>query len=113
MNKINKYFTKHDYSISFGAIITTPPNTETINKLTAKCKIFGCKNEPYPFLLYKSGEMHGVIGYGAATAVKNYTEISYTGCNRCKNYKEVIGEENIVEPYWICDCQTCKTLRPK
>jgi hypothetical protein len=90
------------------------PSTNNENKLTWKCKIFGCKDEMLPAVYYDSGERHGIKGKDrakGATASKTTTAIVFSGCIWCLNYKKILGEEELIWPKWYCDCEICENSK--
>lgn len=86
------------------------PSITNSNPLIWKCKIFGCRDEFLPVVIYDSGERHGITeGLGRATAAKTFFSIGYKGCHWCHNYKKIVGEPqlNINAGIWLCDCDIC------
>jgi hypothetical protein len=84
------------------------PFINNSNKLTWKCKFFGCRDEFLPLVLYKQGEQHGITsGFSCATAVTTSTGVTYKGCYWCKNYQEIMDEPTLNFPAWLCDCNIC------
>jgi hypothetical protein len=84
------------------------PSINNENPLTWKCKLFGCRNEKLPLIYHKPGEIHGIIGWGNATATATLKEYTYDGCIWCNNYREIFECEEPCWPKWFCDCDICK-----
>jgi hypothetical protein len=80
---------------------------DTSNKLTWKCRLFGCRDE-VSYFYYEKEEKHGITGgFSFATVATTITEISYEGCYWCSNYRKVIGETDTIFPAWFCNCDIC------
>jgi hypothetical protein len=87
------------------------PSTKNENKLTWKCKLFGCKDYMLPLTYCKDGEKHGVKAGMGATATTITLTASYKGCIWCRNYIEIINEGVVRLPGWICDCEICQNAK--
>src|SRR5271167_4835365 len=84
------------------------PSLNNENPLTWRCKVFGCKDEELQgCIVHEAGEMHGIRNFGRYTAVQTFTEITFSGCMWCKNFRRVVGEEKQVFPVWECSCPVC------
>jgi hypothetical protein len=84
------------------------PSFDNNNKLTWKCKIFGCRDEWHPVIFHDNDERHGITeGFSWATAATLITEITFKGCHWCNNYQKIVEELMTTFPAWICDCNIC------
>ncbi len=77
---------------------------------TWKCKIFGCKDELLPFTYMDKGERHG-LELGQATATATFTNVKFSGCDWCGNYKAIRNKETDCYPKWFCDCELCQKTK--
>lgn len=90
------------------------PSLNNSNKLTWKCKIFGCRNEQHPLLWQENGERHGVKGWGRITAIGTLITYIFMGCRWCQNYTKIKAEEDdcYYGPWWECSCDVCDKITP-
>ena len=77
------------------------PSLNNENRLTLRCKLFGCRNEEAPVTYYDEGERHGVKDLGKYSATKTVSKITWRGCWWCGNFKKMIGESKDTWPKWL------------
>lgn len=84
------------------------PSFKNTNKLTWKCKIFGCRNKKLQDIIGDEGERHGLKSFGGKyTATKTNRIYSLIGCRWCQNWKKVFEREEDIFKIWLCDCEKC------
>lgn len=89
------------------------PSLDDKNKLTWKCKLFGCRKHKLHNILCEEGEKHGLNFGKYGTAIKTGRIFSCIGCYWCQNWKKVFErEEYNINNYrvWICDCDQCNMV---
>jgi hypothetical protein len=83
------------------------PSLHNENKLTWKCKFFGCKDEELPLTFHDEEEKHG-MKLGHFTATKMIITYVYRGCMWCRNFRAIREKEEMIFPMWKCWCETCE-----
>lgn len=89
------------------------PSLNNENLLTWKCKLFGCKDELIPTIFDEHREKHGITGSKLFTAATTWTQITFSGCIWCMNFRRIYEERGIVFPVWLCDCDICEASKRK
>ena len=85
------------------------PSLDGTNKLTWKCRLFGCRNESLPLIWHEQGEKHGIKLGSLATVTATLKEFTFKGCIWCGNYRKIFSHESEIFPKWLCSCEICDT----
>lgn len=90
------------------------PSLNNENELTWKCKLFGCRDELLPASYYEEKEQHGIKGFERLnlTVATTITEITFSGCIWCRNYRRIYGETKETWPMSECGLEACELCNP-